>query len=94
MKKTGAWFMGLNRRAVLLSLFVAVVAAAATLFNFSPWTSPPAHAQEALQISGPFYSQAMKFDISPPLRSMTPLVQTTCTKADCSNLLLSVITIT
>jgi len=48
--------------------------------GFSSYTTPPAYAQQ--EISAPEFSRAIKFDISPPLRSMTPIIQTTCTKAD------------
>ena len=78
MKKT----KGLNRKAILLTLGIVMSLAVAVVISFWPAASPVHPQDQPLQISGPFYSTAIKFDVSPPLRTMTPMVQTTCTKAD------------
>src|SRR5436190_12990755 len=77
MKKLGMSFRTLNRKAVLLFVGLALIAAVVLIAGFSPITSP-AQAQDQTakaEITGPTWSRAVKFDVSPPLRSMKPLLR-------------------
>ena len=66
-----------HRKMFLLVAGLVLAAAAAAIVGISPFTEP-AFAQDQQSeyvISGPFVERAVKYDLSPPLRSMAPVTK-------------------